>query len=232
MEESKIFRVINRINSVFFLLLLLGALFLILMATFQSNKWQDRRTVEVIEDTNSGETNKIDLILGGLNEIDGHNVQYVELESKRSGGKFSSGYSGGETRNILFFVGPDMDSHWLYDKHSNSIRTFSLLSKENNFDKSETVVALYIEVIKNDTNSDGELNDEDLSIVALIKPNGHQYIEIEKSIQSVIDKAVSDDGEHFLILAQIDNSVWLKKYSLTNFKKVSEKVITEVSKKL
>ncbi|XOF35159.1 MAG: hypothetical protein ACL93V_07685 [Candidatus Electrothrix sp. YB6] len=232
MEELIFFRVINRINSVVFLLLLFGALFLILIVTFQSNKWQDRRTFEVIDNSNSEDANKIELILEGIHIIEGHDVQYIRLESKRSGGKFSSGYSGGQIRNILFLVGSDIDSHWLYEKHSNYIRNFSHLRKKSNGDKNEPVVALYIEVVKNDTNGDGELNDEDLCIIGLIKPNGYEYIEIEKSIQSVIDKEVSEDGEHLLILAQIDNSVWLKKYSLMNFKKVSEKVITEISKKL
>ena len=53
MEESKVFRIISRTNSILFLLLLLGIVILVVIGIFQSNKWQNRRAVEVIDQENS-----------------------------------------------------------------------------------------------------------------------------------------------------------------------------------
>jgi len=49
MEESKLFRTINRVNSILFLLLLIGAIGLMLFITMQATGWSDRRVVQISE---------------------------------------------------------------------------------------------------------------------------------------------------------------------------------------
>lgn len=231
MEQSKIFGIINKINSVAFLLLLVGGCVLIIWGIVSSNQWQDRRTVEVVQNDAGEEKEKIELVLGNIADIPGYDTQYVSLRSRGSGGKFSSSYSSSETRNVLFFTGSELTTHWLYQSHTFVIDQFRTLSLVDEKDK-EKALAIYIETIKSDSNGDNNLDDGDLMTISLTDPNGMNYTEIDNEVQSVIDNNVVKDGKHLILLLQKNNKVVLKKYSLSTFKLVSEKVIDEISKKL
>jgi hypothetical protein len=230
MEKSKLFRTIGRINSVLFLLLLIGAAIMFIVIAFQAGGRRTARTVAVTGRQGDDETKRIEMVLGSLEEIHGHDAHYVELSTQWKGGKFSSGYSGGQTRNILFFVGPELDSHWLYEDHSNLIYTVVMLNRDTKDRKGKITEALFFRVIKEDTDGDRELTVKDLSTIALTKPDGTSYKEIETDVQSLIDKEVSDNGRSLMLLLQSDHKVYLKKYSLSDFSKVTEKVLTEIRK--
>ena len=229
MEELKIFRIIQRINSVLFLLLLMGALGFIVFLSLQSKQWQQRNTVEVNETDLSD--HKIELRMGRLHEVYGHDVHYVELYSEGSGGKFSS-YTPKKTRNILFFIGDELKSHWLFETQSNLISNISLLTMDIQKDKKEPVIAFAINLIKSDTNGDGVLSDKDSKVIALISPDGSHYTEIEKEITEVIDTKVVNDGKVLMLLVQVNANLVMKKYSLIDFRKISEKTLLGIGQKL
>ncbi len=232
MEESKIFTYVNRVNSVLFLVVLLGGVVLILTVMFQVSPWEKRGSVEVTENSDAEEVNRVELILNGIESIDGQDAQYVQLNSKSSGGKFSSGgYSGRELRNVLFFRGPQLETNWLFETHSFLINDFSQLKAHNDYSSNGPTKVLFVEVIKQDSNGDGKLSEDDLSIIGLAKPDGTRYKEIETNIKSVIDQSINAEGE-LLILVQVGSEVLLKKYSLNDFNKISEKSISEISKKV
>ena len=90
MEQSRIFGIINKINSVLFLVLLAGGSFLVAFGIVSSNQWQDRRAVEVVQDGKKEKQEKIELVLGNISNIPGFDTQYVTLRSRDSGGSFSS----------------------------------------------------------------------------------------------------------------------------------------------
>ena len=196
-----------------------------------SNNWQDRRAVEVVQNNGDEKQEKIELILGNITTIPGHDTQCVNLRSRTSGGKFSSYSGGGETRNILFFTGSELNTHWLYKKHTYLINEFSTLTKDINEDK-RVAIAIYIETIKSDTDGNNGLDNNDLISISLTDPNGKNYTEIENQVESVVDINIGDDGKYLILLLQKNAKVILKKYSLATFDLVSEKVIDEISKKL
>ena len=231
MEQAKVFGIINKINSILFLLLLVGGFFLIVSGMFLSSSWQDKRAVEVVQNDAEGKQEKIELILDDIENIPGSDTQYVHLKTKRSGGKFSSYSGGGETRNVLFFTGSKLNTHWLYQNHIFNILKFAILKqcKKNNKNKA---LAIYIETAKSDSDGDNLLNEDDLITISLTDVNGENLTEVDSNVQSVIDKNVVEDGSFLILLMQKDNQVLLKKYSLSTFKLVSEKLINEISKKL
>jgi len=232
MEQNKLFQAVSRVNSVLFLLLMSGGVVLFLVIIFQTSDWQDRRTVEVNEDVNAVDEKKIELRLGTIQQVYGHDVQYVELHSRENSGKFSSGYGSTETRNVLFFVGEDMKSHWLYDSHRNVVNSISSLTKPGNYNDKEPAIALYVSVTRADSNGDGRLTNDDDITLALLRTDGDEYTEIETGIWEVLDREVTEDGKYLILLLQVGSNVLLKKYSLETFGKVSERVVTEISKKM
>ncbi len=207
----------------------MGGLGFIVFLSFQSNQWRQRNTVEVNETDKSD--NKIELRMGRLHEIYGHDTHYVELYSEGSGGKFSS-YTPRKTRNILFFVGENLKSHWLFSTHSNLISNISLLTMDIQKDKKEPMIAFAINLIKTDTNGDGVLSDKDSKVIALINPDGSHYTEIEKEITEIIDTKVVNNGKVLMLLVQVNASLVMKKYSLIDFRKISEKTLIGIGKKL
>lgn len=228
MEQSKVFRTIGRINSVLFMLILIGVAIMFIVFIFETGGRRNVRTVAVPARQDGDETKRIEMVLGNLQESYGHDAHFVELRTRRIGGKFSSGYSGGQIKNILFFVGPELDSHWLYDDHSNLIITVSRLNRDAQDRKSKITEAIFFRIIQEDTDGDGELSVDDLNTVALTKPDGTGYKELETRVQSLIDQEVSDNGRSLMLLLQSNDKVYLKKYSLSDFSKVTEKVLTEI----
>lgn len=228
MESAKIFTTINRINSLVFLLLLLAGVGIVLTSLFSSNSRQQDRTV-VVEDTGNETENRIELVLGNLHEIFGHNNHYVELSSRSSDGKFS-GYSGGNIHNVLFFTGDKLNSQWLYKEHKNLIEQIDLLNSHQNGYDNKTTQAIYIRVIRHDSNNNGELDSNDNNTLALTRPDGTDYTEIITDIEALIDRDTSNNARELLILYQSKGQVILKKFSLVTFKLLSERVITEISR--
>lgn len=231
MEQSKVFGIIQKINSIIFLVLLASGCFLIILGIFSTNRWQNRRAVEVVQNDTGEEQEKIELVLGNIASIPGYDTQYVRLRSRSAGGSFSSYSGGNETRNVLFFTGSDLNTHWLYQNHTFNITEFSILKQVHKNDE-EKALAIYIETIKSDSNGDKSLDEDDLITISLTDPYGENHTEIDSKVQSVIDSNVVEEGKYLILLMQKNNMVILKKYSLSTFKLVSEKVINEISKKI
>ncbi len=229
MEDSKLFRFVNRANSIVFLVLLCTGLALTIYFAIQSNAWQDRRAVNIAEDPSDQDSPKVNLVLGRINEVTGHDSRYVLLSSK-SEGKLSSSYYSGKTRNILFVSGDDFDTKWIFPDHKRLVNQVVPLRMERH--KTELpVIAIYYQYLEEDFNSDGKLDDDDLSKVALSLPNGDKFTVLEKDIKSVVDYSVSKDGNSISLLLQKDNDVYLGEYDLQSFQLINSKVILSIDEK-
>lgn len=213
MDESKVFRVINRLNAILFLILLLGGVGLVLFFSIQANNFSTRGTVEVPSDPKDKHSPKVELVLGSVHGVHGHETQYVELKSRSRGGKFSSGYNRGTTKNVLFFVGKEGRTNWLFAKHTQLIRRVLPMNKyDSKEEKSETITIFY-EIVENDSNDNQKLDDGDLFSIALTKPDGTNYVVLETGISSVVDTTLSKDGSNFAVILQKEGWVYLKNYN-------------------
>ncbi len=204
---------------------------MVIVVIISTNRAKYRRAVKVVQDNDAEEKDRIELVLGIIANIPGYDTQFVRLNSSTSRGKYSSYSGGGETRNVLFFTGSELNTHWLYKGHSFLIDKFSIINQNIEKDKVKAV-AIYIETIKDDSNNNNHLDRGDLRTIALTTPYGKKYTEIDSKVQSVIDRNVVENGKYMIILMQKENKVLLKKYSLKTFELALEKVIEEISKKL
>ncbi len=229
MENSKFFLTVSRINSILILLVAIGAVISIIVVNVASNNWGNRNTVQV-HDERSKET--IDLRLGNLEEMKGHDIQTVNLLSDIPSHGFSSGYGDSEIRNVLFLSGEELKANWLYESNNFLINCFCKLQKSNKYNGDDPVLAIYVSVVKNDSNHDGELSSKDDITLALAKPDGSSYIEVDSGISKILDSAVSENGDSVTFLLHIGSSIMAKKYSLSTFGFMSERAISEISKKL
>lgn len=231
MENNRFFAIVQRINSVLFLLLLLGGVGLMLLAFFETSSWERRDTVVVTEENGNRER---EFFVGSLVTVQGHDVQYVELESRDHGGKFSSGGYGSQTRNLLFLRGNEMQATWLFEGNGQMIRTHHALAKDGINGESDCdgarngtqpVLALYYEVVRGNADDSGEFEESAPASIALSRPDGSGYRELEPGVRRVIQKQVLDDGATLSLLLQDGPRLVLKRYSLRSFDKISEREI-------
>ncbi|MFT7224044.1 MAG: hypothetical protein ACI82Z_001592 [Cellvibrionaceae bacterium] len=131
MEKNRFFLIINRVNSVLILLAVTGAILSMAFVMGISNEWGNSNTVQVTADSNEPESKSVDLRLGGLEEMRGHNIQTINPLSDKASRGLSSGYGGSQIRNVLFLLGEQLESKWLYEKHSNLINCFCKLQASN-----------------------------------------------------------------------------------------------------
>ncbi len=229
MEQNRFFLVITRINSLLILMAAIGAVISLISLTILSNSWSDRNTVEVVSDDTGNES--VELRLSTLNQMIGHEIQTVDLMSDAPSKRFSSGSRGTKTRNVLFLVGEDLNPKWLYEENGYLINCFCKLQVSNKYRGDDPVLAVYVSVIKEDTNKDEKLSEEDGITLALMNPDGSNYKEIGSIVSKVLDSTVTDSGESVTFLLQVGNDILVRKYSLESFSLISEQQISEITKR-
>ena len=230
METNSFFKWTQRINSILFLALRVKSIGFICYGFIESNRWQNQNTVTLAEDKTAAPEIE-NLQLGGITNICGKDIQYVELTSTSSPKSFSSGGYNRTTRNIIFFSGKEMTSHWIFDRNDYLIEKVQQLQVHDDNCKDNETVAVYYEVRKRDSNGDQKIDENDLLDIALSLPDGSQYKEIESNVTSVLDHSMNDDGSVLTVLVQVDNTLFMKKYQIKTMQKVSEKEITKIIKK-
>lgn len=230
MEQNRFFVIVSRINSLLILVAAIGAVIAVFSLSINSSSGGNRNAVEVVSEKD-GEV-ALELSLGDLEEMIGHEIQTVNLTTDRSSKGFSSGYGGSDIRNVLFLPGEQLDAKWLYEKNSYLITCFCKLQASNEYNGDDPVLAVYVTVVKEDSNGDKALSDRDGIILALMKPDGSDYKEVSSDITKIMDAKVTDGGESVTFLTQVDRRVLVRKYSLRTFSLVSEREISEISKKL
>jgi len=223
-EDIKIFRIIYRINSILFLLLLAYGAYFVIGAIVPSDDPWARGTVEVVEDPALDQSPIVELRFDSLTRVRGSNTRYTLLETQSSGGKFS-GYSPSETRNVLFISDPNFESNWLFDHHRYRLLSVTALEIDDEVDEEHPAVALYMDVVKEDTNGDGSLTEDDLHTIALLRPNGREYTEVLDSAEQIVSKSSHPDGSTLDVLIRNGNELILKRYSLTSFDQELERVV-------
>lgn len=231
MEQNKFFIWTSRVTSIIFLLLIVIVIGFTVYGVFESKKWGQRNTVEVVGDQTEDEVID-DLRLSNITKICGKDIQYVKLNSSNKSKGFSSGGYGSITRNVVFFVGPSMDSHWLFETNKYLINEIDQLKTKADDCKNKETVSIYYEVIKRDTNKDGDLNSEDDITISITSPDGQDYIELDTAVTSVIDHSIDSDAKVLTVLIQKQSTILMKKFSLENNRLVSEKEISRIGKKL
>lgn len=165
---------------------------------------------------------------GRLESIYGSNTQVLPLQAQReASSKFSSTpYGGGhETRNLLFLNGNEKKSHWLFAQNNQLILQSQQLRQPTEplvpGQSPRPTLALYLEVIKQDSNGDEKLGLEDSRTIALVRPDGSAYTEILPSVRRVLSYEIVNGNELGLVYVQDSNLIYAR-YAVDSFRKTME----------
>lgn len=223
---ERLFTIIGRINTLLFLLVLLGAATFIAWTIFDSNQSNRRGAIE-IADSESGTEKTILLSFGRVENVAGADTQMLPLSSRAKTGKLSSGGYGGETRNVLFLNGSEKAAHWLFKDHKNLILVSDQLHEEGTKTKETPAKALYFEYISDDTNEDGRFSTEDHSNIGLTKPNGTEFAMVLQDVSRVFSFQMLDP-QHLSVVYQKGTAVKHAKLSVATMKLISDQELVNV----
>lgn len=223
---DRLFVIIGRINSILLLLVLLGAAGTIAWMSSGNNQWRRRGAVEVAEG-DSGAKKSILLNFEKVEDIKGADTQMMRLSTHRKSGKYSSGGSGSETRNVLFLKGSNKAPRWLFTDHKNLVLVSVQLHEESSALKEPSTRVLYFEYVTNDTNKDGSLSSEDRSNVGFAKPDGTGFVEVLRDVSRVLSYQLLDQ-EHLSVVYQKGSTVKHAKFAVATMKLESDQEIVNV----
>ena len=223
---DRLFVIVGRINNILLLLVLLGTAVFIVSMSLESNRWSGRGAVAVAE-TDSGVKKSILLNFERVEDITGADTQMMRLSVQEKSRKFSSGGSGGETRNVLFLKGSDKAPRWLFNGHKNLVLVSAQLHEESSTSKEPLARVLYFEYVVEDTNKDGSLSSEDRSNVGISKPDGTGFVEVLHDVSRVLSYQLLDQ-QHLSVVYQKGTMVKHAKFSVVNMKLESDQEIVEV----
>ncbi|PIU67745.1 MAG: hypothetical protein COS84_03740 [Armatimonadetes bacterium CG07_land_8_20_14_0_80_40_9] len=118
----------------------------------------------------------------------------IPLNSDQSYAQSYYSKSSSSARNYLFINSKDNEKHWLFGTNKYLVSDVALLSeKDYDSDSSKVRVILY-RIVKNDTNGDKRLTDDDLLTVGLSLPSGKGYKEILDGIDVFVgQRLISKD---------------------------------------
>lgn len=213
MENNRFFLWIVRINSLLFLLLLLAGLVMVAISLFESSSRSERRGVEVVKEPGKP-VEKERFTLSGINNICGHDAKYVKLQTERSSKGFSSGYSGGKTRNLIFFTGSKREAHWLFEKNQYLIQNVSVIPADYSGCEEAQAAIIYYDLVKQDSDGDGVLSGDDSHTLAITDPYGRGYRELVTGAEKVLDFEFDEGKQQINLLLQMGNEIVLRDYSL------------------
>lgn len=176
--------------------------------------------------TNAQTEAKNHLQFGGLEDITGADTQMVTLHLQQSAGSSFSGKGyGGQTRNVLFLTGADKAVRWLFKDAGQLVLVASQLSDTETPDPKKAV-ALYFEVVANDTDKDSKLTTDDLLTIVLTRPNGAGMTEVLHGVSRVLSYKML--GSRFLsIVYQEQNALKHAKIDVNHLTITSNQTLVE-----
>lgn len=228
---ERLFIIIGRINNVLLLLVLLGAGFSIVWMSWSSNQWQRRGAIEVPTGDHASKAQVL-LRFERIENIKGANTQMMLLSARSESVKFSSGSSyGSEIRNVLFLTGTEKTARWLFPKQNNLILVTAQLCEELKDSKDTPTKALYFEYVKDDTDGDGKLSNQDNSSVALSKPDGSGFVEVLHGVSRVLSYEMIG-SQYLSVVYQAGKTVRHAKFSVLSLTKETDQEIVNVPDEL
>jgi hypothetical protein len=230
MTKRKLFRYLWNFNAVAIAVASLLAIFLLLLGLYFSLEDYGRGERGVVLGPSDGKTAAPaeDFRLGSLETIRGSEAVVIPLYSEYGSGSFSSSGSSASTRNLLFVDMTAETSFWLFPDNDTLIWHYDPLEEPDRAYNEADVAAIYYRIMKDDTNRDGVLDEEDRVVVALSAPDGRNYTEILGEADDVLGYELASKDE-LLVLYEQAGSVFAARYSLTSFRLLSRAELAQVN---
>ncbi len=230
MDEHPFFKLLKRFNLILLALLLLGLFVGMVYGLVSSLDLTGERSTNKsskLSDSPATADELADFHLSGLTSVNPE-VQYIRLISDGSSKRISSAsYGSGATHNLLFLVGPKLQSHWLLERDDYQLETVDLLKTS---DKDKKVVAIYYQVRNEDADNNQQIDHKDPLAIALSTPTGEGYQELDKGLTAVIDHQVNTNATELTLLVQIEQRYLIKKYDIKSGRLLASKEISRSGK--
>lgn len=229
-EQNKLFRLIWRFNGIIILVagvLAIGVLLLVTKELYKdvtSERAVDNM-VNVADNLESTET----FALSSIVSIKGQSTLMVPLYSDQFFDHSYYSKSTYATRNYLFIESQPSTQRWLFEHNDYLIERAEILRLNENETNQPSVGILY-QVIKSDTDEDDRLSSNDLSTIAITKPDGTHYYEVINDVERLIDHHLISDDE-LLIIYQKAGLLYLARFQLSSGKITENSHIPTLSKK-
>ena len=222
MNSNKFFRVLWKLNAILILLIGVGLIF-IFLALLHDGVGRSHQTDSLYLGLPNKYKNKDKetWYFGEVTKIE--NTIIMPFLSTQYFSTKNSEKEVTATRNYLF-VNLDTDSSfWLFDNNKFVISKMDYISKEIASSCSEKLlVALSFTIHKADTNGDNAIKRDDIASIALTNLDGSGYTEIEQNVNFVKDIEVINEGHFLILFYKKESKMYISKYSLAEFKKISD----------
>lgn len=216
MRASRVFRVVNRINSVLLLgLLAVGALFLVQNLVSDLRRASQHRRPEPSEDEGGSSRGSGDerVVLETLSALTGTQVSVLALNVHReSSGSYSSkgGYET-RTRNLLFHRGPDGRMRWLRADNRAFIEKWEPVQEGE--EARGPLRWIRYEIAEADTDGDGEIGPGDRLQVGVSELDGGGYAPLLRDLDAVLGWAPVSGGRTFVFFRRAQKE-WVAEVDL------------------
>ncbi|EGJ35684.1 MULTISPECIES: hypothetical protein [Moorena] len=232
MEDNKFFRFVWRFNAIVIMATGLLAIAVLAFAAIEIVKstTRERQGINIVN-VNDDSSSSQEWELGNLREVDGTTYLMVPLYSDQS---YTQSYYSKSTRstiNYLFLDSETGKSKWIFANNDYLITSDSFISetndRANNRVESKPVIAVLYHLIKQDTNGDGRLTNNDMLTIAFTHYNGNDYQEVVSGVDRFLGYKVLN-ANSLLILYQRDAIAYSAKVSLDNFALSNETELPKV----
>jgi len=201
-KASKIFRWIWRINGLTFLvcsLIIIGAIIVAFYPTVKD--YVRRRPMYRASDMVNIEDNvnlNSNWSLSGFRQITGTNFMMSAVHSKQEYSVgFGSGKEASATRNYLFLNSVDKATRWLVPTNQYLFISDSEIKEDPK--NNSKVLALEYRFVKDDTNKDNRLTQDDKLSFAISDLDGSNFTELLGGIDEILSDEQPDPGTILLI---------------------------------
>lgn len=164
--------------------------------------------------------------LGQIMQIPGSPYVMIPLRSDRRNVQSDYSKSGLSVQNYLFINSETNESNWIFENNKHLILSAGFIPEEYYGSDQEDVQAVLYEVIKEDTNDDGSLSDEDLMTISLSRTSGDKYTEVVDDVEEFVGHAFFENDK-LLIVYQKGGIGYSARIDLSGFVVSNE---TELSK--
>ena len=201
MDENRFFKFVWRFNGIVLMVagvIVIGVLsFAAFYEIFQgvTREREVRNIVNVTDDTDLNEKWR----LGYLKEVNGTPYVMIPLNADYNYKRSYYSKSSYSSRNYLFINSQTNQKRWLLNTNDYLIMNDEMLSVKSYDEKDCEVKAILYHMVKEDTNGDGKLTHDDLSVVALSKPDGTALNEVLSDLDVFVGHLVIDEKSMLLI---------------------------------
>ena len=231
MKFDKVFSVISRINqtAIFLFILSIALLLLVLIGSeLLDGRKPHAGEIAVSEKKPGGEDKKI-LSFGGFHRISGTDVMTADISERHpSIGTYDSGRND-KVKNVIFISTKENKAHLLFPHSNYRILSSGTVTIGGRYGDNEgdAARAFSYQFVKDDTNKDQELNEEDTQTMGLAYPDGTGAVDILNGFDHLISTEALD-ASTLSVIYQKGDKVISAHYSLRTLKLISSTVITDL----